>query len=64
MESADTISEHEIETSEEMKVCTQFDQMGLKEELLRGVYSYGFERQSPIQSRGIAPILSGRDIVL
>lgn len=37
--------------------------MGLKEELLRGIYGYGFERPSAIQQRGIVPILGERDVI-
>ncbi len=31
--------------------------------LLRGIYSYGFETPSPIQSKGIRPILDGHDVL-
>jgi ATP-dependent RNA helicase len=37
--------------------------MGLKEDLLRGVYAYGYERPSAVQQRAIVPILKGRDVV-
>lgn len=37
--------------------------MGLKEELLRGIYAYGFEKPSAIQQRAIIPILKGRDVI-
>ncbi|MES1911277.1 MAG: Eukaryotic initiation factor 4A-III [Cercozoa sp. M6MM] len=40
-----------------------FDRMGLKQELLRGIYHYGFERPSAIQQRAIRPILEGRDVI-
>jgi translation initiation factor 4A len=33
-----------------------FDDMNLKEELLRGIYAYGFEKPSKIQQRAILPI--------
>jgi len=32
----------------------------IKEELLRGIYSYGFENPSPIQQKAINPILTGK----
>jgi translation initiation factor 4A len=38
-----------------------FDVMGLREEILRGIYSHGFENPSAIQSRAIIPMISGRD---
>merc|ERR1712050_507376 len=31
--------------------------------LVRGIYSYGFERPSAIQQRGIKPVLDGRDTI-
>ena len=40
-----------------------FDDMGLKDQLLRGIYSYGFERPSVIQQKGIKPIILGRDSI-
>jgi superfamily II DNA/RNA helicase len=47
------------ETSEEVKPVTSFDSMGLKEELLQGLYSFGFEKPSAIQQRAIMPIIKG-----
>jgi len=40
-----------------------FDNMGLCEELLRGIYSYGFEKPSTIQQKAIVPTITGRDII-
>jgi translation initiation factor 4A len=37
--------------------------MDLKENLLRGIYAYGFEKPSAIQARGILPIISGFDTI-
>lgn len=34
-----------------------FDTMNLKEELLRGIYSYGFEKPSLIQQKAIMPLI-------
>jgi translation initiation factor 4A len=45
------------------QVVKTFDDMGLKEELLRGIYAYGFEKPSSIQQRGIMPILAGHDTI-
>lgn len=50
-------------TSEDVKVYPTFDALGLKEDLLRGIYGYGFERPSAIQQRAIVPILRGRDVI-
>lgn len=46
-----------------IEIINSFDDMGLKENLLRGIYSYGFETPSMIQSKAIVPISSGRDIL-
>lgn len=47
--------------------CDQFDDMGgeigLKEDLLRGIYAYGFEIPSRIQSMAIPQIISKREIL-
>jgi ATP-dependent RNA helicase len=37
--------------------------MDLKPDLLRGIYAYGFEAPSAIQSRAITQIISGRDTI-
>jgi translation initiation factor 4A len=40
-----------------------FDGMEIPEELLRGIYSYGFEKPSAIQQRAIKPTMLGRDLI-
>ena len=37
--------------------------MELSEELLRGIYVYGFEKPSAIQQRAIKPTILGRDLI-
>lgn len=37
--------------------------MNLKEELLRGIYAYGFEKPSAIQQRAILPCINGHDVI-
>jgi ATP-dependent RNA helicase len=54
---------NDFETSKGVKVCANFEDMGLKEDLLRGLYQYGFEKPSAIQQRAIAPFIAGRDII-
>uniref|UniRef100_A0A804PEX5 RNA helicase n=1 Tax=Zea mays TaxID=4577 RepID=A0A804PEX5_MAIZE len=44
-------------------VCESFDSMGLQENLLRGIYAYGFEKPSAIQQRGIVPFCKGLDVI-
>lgn len=52
-----------FETSKSVKVYSSFDKMGLRDDLLRGVYAYGFEKPSAIQQRAIKPIVEGRDVI-
>jgi superfamily II DNA/RNA helicase len=48
----------------EAKVYETFDSMTLiPDNLLRGVYSFGFEKPSEIQKRGIMAIAEGRDVI-
>lgn len=62
-----TLADHggqlKFSTSEGVKVYSTFDSLNLKEDLLRGVYGYGFERPSAIQQRAIVPIIGGRDVI-
>lgn len=44
-------------------ICTSFDSLPLDERLLRGIYSFGFEKPSAIQMRGIKPIIDGHDTI-
>jgi ATP-dependent RNA helicase len=47
----------------DVDVFATFDTMGLKDNLLRGIYGYGFEKPSAIQQRAIKPIIQGRDVI-
>ena len=40
-----------------------FDSMNLEENLLRGIYAYGYEKPSNIQSKAIIPIKDGKDLI-
>jgi len=53
----------DFETSAEIVVSPSFEKMGLKEDLLRGVYHYGFTVPSAIQQRAIIPITKRRDVI-
>lgn len=52
-----------MESTKDVKKYESFDEMELPDTLLRGIYSYGYERPSQIQSLGIIPILQGNDIL-
>merc|ERR1719473_6797 len=45
------------------EVTETFDAMDLREDLLRGIYAYGFEKPSAIQQRAIKPILQNHDTI-
>jgi translation initiation factor 4A len=47
----------------ELQVYETFDDMDLKEDILRGIYSYGFEVPSSIQQRAIKPLIEGKDLI-
>ncbi|CAE1170749.1 EIF4A [Acanthosepion pharaonis] len=45
------------------EVVETFDDMNLREALLRGIYAYGFEKPSLIQQRAIVPCIKGLDVI-
>ncbi|KAL3650996.1 hypothetical protein CASFOL_007399 [Castilleja foliolosa] len=59
----ETDSKLVFETSKGVEPITSFDEMGIKENLLRGIYNHGFEKPSAIQQRAVLPIISGRDVI-
>ncbi|KAI8906224.1 P-loop containing nucleoside triphosphate hydrolase protein [Powellomyces hirtus] len=56
------VPEAEIESNWD-EVVDKFDDMKLREELLRGIYAYGFERPSAIQQRAILPVIKQHDVI-
>lgn len=42
------------------QIVDSFDEMSLREALLRGIYAYGFEKPSAIQQRAIVPCIKGK----
>ena len=49
--------------TESDKLFFTFDEMNLKDELLRSIFAYGYERPSAIQQRAIVPMITGRDMI-
>jgi len=47
----------------DVEPIADFDSMALRDELLRGIYAYGFEKPSAIQMRAIVPLSQGKDII-
>ncbi|KAM9960889.1 hypothetical protein ACTFIW_010047 [Dictyostelium discoideum] len=58
----DQLMKNEFESTYD-KIVDSFDNMELPKDLLRGIYSYGFEKPSAIQQRAIIPLSKGFDII-
>lgn len=56
-------TEEIIDNSSDLTVYRDFDSMNLNEDLLRGIYGYGYEAPSSIQQRAIKPLIDKKDIV-
>jgi translation initiation factor 4A len=46
-----------------IKEFKSFDELGLDERILRGIYAAGFEKPSPVQEKAIKPMMLGRDVL-
>ena len=51
------------EVVKEVKEVNVFDDMNLNDNLLRGIYSYGFENPSPIQCKAIPVMNTKKDLI-
>jgi len=66
---SDLLDKDDIKCSEDIiaDVCETFDDIGgeegLKEDLLRGIFAYGYDKPSRIQSYAIPQIIKKRDIL-
>ena len=49
--------------SDSLKIFPSFQDLALKEDLLRGIYAYGYEKPSLIQQKAIDPIIQGKDLI-
>jgi superfamily II DNA/RNA helicase len=54
------MSEEMFDSIYEIRV---WDELNISSDILRGIYSYGFEKPSPIQCKAITPIINGKDII-
>jgi translation initiation factor 4A len=57
------LTDEEVVESNWDEITESFDGMDLREDLLRGVFAYGFETPSAIQQRAIKPILLNHDTI-
>lgn len=48
---------------QEINSWDHFTELQDNTNLLRGIYAYGFEKPSPIQSKAVKPLMDGRDII-
>ena len=57
------LMEENNDNDENTKKIENWDDFNIKDNLLRGIYSYGFEKPSEIQKKTIQHIISGKDII-
>ena len=52
------------EVEKEENICDlSFENLNINDNLLRGIYAYGFEKPSSIQYKGIPKIVEGKDLI-
>ena len=49
--------------SDRLDIVTRFEDININENILRGIFAYGWERPSPIQQKAIPPLVSRRDTI-
>ena len=54
---------NEIDNYDSSNDINSWDELEISTDLLRGIYSYGFEKPSPIQKRAIKPLVNGKDVI-
>ena len=59
-----TNNEKENNGGDEVVSITSFDDFGLTDKMLRGLYSYGFEKPSEVQQKAIKPIMEGNSVII
>ena len=50
-------------STDEIIAYDTFEDLDLKENLLRGIYGMGFEKPSAIQQKAIRPFIDGKDLI-
>ena len=63
MQEAKSELQNNTNTKYEIKEIVNWEELPTDVMILRGIYSYGFEKPSPIQSKAILPILDGKDVL-
>ncbi len=58
------MTEFENNEDNNIEVYETFDSMNLKDNILRGIYAYGFEYPSEVQKKGIVAVINGKDSIV
>jgi len=48
----------------ELTTVDSWDKMGLKEQVLRGLMEFGYEKPSPVQELAVVPFVKGKDLLV
>jgi superfamily II DNA/RNA helicase len=59
----ESINEDLVIESYSIPEIKTWDELELDPNLLRGIFAYGFEKPSPIQSKAIKPVIDGNDVL-
>lgn len=59
----ENITENNDNNNNENIIINTWDDLNLKNDLLRGIYAYGFEKPSDIQKKAIFPIINRKDTI-
>lgn len=62
-EELSTHKQNEIQDKDDIPIYESFEDMDLKEDLLRGIYATGYEKPSVIQQKGIKAFVEGGDLI-
>ena len=54
---------NEVNYDNTLYEINSWDEIQMSQNILRGIFSYGFEKPSPIQKKAILPIIKGKDII-
>lgn len=61
------LQQHDLADAEvnapEVECIASFEDMGLHDKVLHGIYSYGFEKPSVIQQKALVPLTKGVDVI-
>jgi len=60
---SEQMQNEKTDENDEVSSVEKWDEMNLPENILRGIYAYGYEIPSPIQKKAIMPMRSGRDLI-